>query len=291
MKSIRVAVAIATKGRPNVVAQCIASLRDQTYPIDDIIISCSSSDDSPQLTDAHHVRTIYGPVGLTKQRNNALANLGNDIDLVFFFDDDFVAHRDYIKVMVDLFTEDASIAGATGAVIADGINGKAIKFEDAKQKLSSIDVENHKRKIINNFSPYGCNMVFRLAAISGLRFDERLVLYGWQEDRDFGAEVARRGKIVKVSTAYGVHLGFKGGRVAGTRLGYSQVVNPLYLFRKNNMNVGNLTAHISRNFTANAIKIFIFKDGEDRLGRLKGNFMAVMDVIRGKIEPEKVKDL
>jgi hypothetical protein len=33
--------------------------------------------------------------------------------------------------------------------------------------------------------------------MGGLAFDESLVLYGWQEDRDFGAKLAKRGQLVQ----------------------------------------------------------------------------------------------
>ncbi|MFX5968694.1 hypothetical protein ABTE68_20020, partial [Acinetobacter baumannii] len=41
---------------------------------------------------------------------------------------------------------------------------------------------------------YGCNMVYRAASIAGLAFDERLKLYGWQEDIDFAVQAGRRGR-------------------------------------------------------------------------------------------------
>ena len=288
MSTFRVAVAIATRGRPSIVARCLSTLKDQSYPIDKILIACNSENDIPQGCSADNIEVLYGPAGLTKQRNNALANLPADTDLMIFFDDDFVPHRDYVQAMVALFTQDAGVSGATGAVVADGINGKAIEFEDAVGRLLTINVDQAKPALVENFSPYGCNMAFRRASLAGLTFDERLVLYGWQEDRDFGAQVARRGRIVRLSTACGIHLGFRGGRVPGIRLGYSQVVNPLYLYKKSNMKLSKAINHIGRNILANIVKSVILKDGEDRIGRLKGNALAVADVLRGRLEPEKV---
>jgi hypothetical protein len=73
-------------------------------------------------------------------------------------------------------------------------------------------------------TPYGCNMAFRADLVRGERFDERLVLYGWQEDADFGARAARRGAALWTDALWGVHCGIKAGRVPGRRLGYSQIV-------------------------------------------------------------------
>ena len=75
-------------------------------------------------------------------------------------------------------------------------------------------------------------MSIRASMIGDLRFDERLVLYGWQEDIDFTSQLRQRGRVVCVSNIRGVHLGLKAGRVSGERFGYSQVVNPVYLIRK-----------------------------------------------------------
>ena len=111
--------------------------------------------------------------------------------------------------------------------------------------------------MIEPFSPYGCNMAFRAAAIRGRRFDERLVLYGWLEDRDFGSALAKEGgRLVKLAAARGVHMGAKGGRVRGERLGYSQVVNPLYMNRKGTMTVPLVADQLTRNIGSNLIGSF-----------------------------------
>lgn len=76
-------------------------------------------------------------------------------------------------------------------------------------------------------------MAFRWTAITGLRFDKRLVRYDWLEDRDFGALVLNRaGRRVKIAKAYDFHLGIKGGgRVSCRKISYSQVMNPVYPHR------------------------------------------------------------
>ena len=131
-------------------------------------------------------------------------------------------------------------------------------------------------------------MAFRLSAVGDLRFDERLVLYGWLEDRDFGGAVTNRGgRLVKCTSARGVHMGVKSGRVAGDRLGYSQVVNPIYLLGKNTMTFGEVAKQISRNVTRNLVRSAKPEPFIDRRGRLRGNLRGFADVIRGRIEPER----
>lgn len=124
-------------------------------------------------------------------------------------------------------------------------------------------------------------MAFRLSAARDLKFDERLVLYGWLEDRDFGAALAKRGgKLIKCANACGVHMGVKNGRVSGDRLGYSQIVNPIYLLRKGTMTYGQVAGQIFRNVASNLSRSLRPEPFIDRRGRLKGNLRGFSDVMR-----------
>jgi GT2 family glycosyltransferase len=67
---------------------------------------------------------------------------------------------------------------------------------------------------------------------NGLHFDENLPLYGWLEDVDFCRRLAPYGRIVRNARTAGVHLGSNSGRTSGVCYGYSQIANPLYLWRK-----------------------------------------------------------
>ena len=169
----------------------------------------------------------------------------------------------------------------------DGIHGPGLSFDDAIGLLAT-DKERVYPSRIEPFSPYGCNMAFRLSAIGELKFDERLVLYGWQEDRDFGAALAQRGgRLVKCASARGVHMGVKGGRVAGDRLGYSQIVNPVYMLRKGTMTTRQVVSHVSGNIAKNLMRAPKPEPFIDRRGRLRGNLRGLADVLRGRIEPER----
>ena len=133
---------------------------------------------------------------------------------------------------------------------------------------------------------YGCNMAFRVVDIAGHRFDERLPLYGWQEDTDFSRRVARGRPILRLHGLRGVHLGVKRGRVSGVRFGYSQIVNPLYLVRKGT-GTGRWAANlIGRNVLANAALSLRPEPEVDRFGRLKGNLIAAGHLLRGRCDPE-----
>jgi hypothetical protein len=131
----------------------------------------------------------------------------------------------------------------------------------------------------------------RTVHIQGLRFDERLVLYGWQEDIDFTNQLRRHGKIVSLGKLIGVHLGAKSGRVSGIKFGYSQICNPVYLMLKGTMPPSFGLELMSRNVLANIVKSLRPEAYIDRRGRLRGNILAALHLIRGRVEPEYILKL
>lgn len=96
---------------------------------------------------------------------------------------------------------------------------------------------------------------------------------------------------MKITKAYGVHLGVKGGRVSGRKLGYSQVMNPIYLNRKNTMTLRHALEQIGRNVVANVIMSVRPEPYIDRRGRLFGNLIALFDIIRLRLTPERAATL
>ena len=86
-------------------------------------------------------------------------------------------------------------------------------------------------------------------------------------------------------------MGAKGGRLRGERLGYSQVINPIYLNSKGTMPMRLVVDHLARNVGSNLFGVLRPEPHIDRLGRLTGNFRALLDVARGRVEPERAATL
>jgi glycosyltransferase involved in cell wall biosynthesis len=287
----RVAAVIATRGRPEVVTETVLHLlAHQTLKPDSVIVSCVDPADAGGLQGRNDVLVLTGPAGLAAQRNTALANLPPGTEIVAFFDDDFVAHEGWLAAAARTFRDEAAIVAFTGRVLADGATGPGIGLAEAKTLVAAPPPGDWSW--IEPYSPYGCNMAFRLASIGELRFDERLVLYGWLEDRDFAAALARRGgRLVKSAEAIGVHMGVKGGRMAGERFGYSQIVNPLYMLRKGTMTLGQVADHLFRNMSSNLGRSLRPEPFIDRRGRLRGNLLGIADILRGRMQPERAAAL
>lgn len=285
----KVCVGIATHGRPNQVQHVVRRLRRQTLRPSLIVVACVEPSDVAGLKLAPDLHVVYGGPGLAKQRNLVLDCAPADAGYVVYFDDDFLADDRWLEVAIAQFEADPAIACVTGNVIADGILGPGLALEEGEAALDRADRRDLDWRI-ENYSPYGCNMAYRASAIAGLRFDERLVSYGWLEDRDFGARVSMRGgALVKLGAALGVHLGVKQGRVSGKRLGYSQVINPSYMLAKGTISRRNAVVSALRNVCANLAKSPWPETYIDRRGRLLGNVLAMADLLRGVRDPERAE--
>jgi GT2 family glycosyltransferase len=290
---MKVAVIIATVGRPAEAARWVQYCAEQTLRASELIYSIAGPRDLPEGFEDPSCRVIMGRGGLTIQRNAGMAALTTDPDIIAFFDDDYVPSRYCLEGIVRAFTEQPDLVAVSGILLADGIHSAGIAYSEARQMVDEFD-RTHSWQLAS-VTPlagaYGCNMAYRTSAIAGEKFDERLPLYGWQEDVDFSQRVAQRGLMATSNLFTGVHQGSKGGRTSGRKLGYSQVVNIVYLVRKGTMPVGKGMANMIRNMIANHVKAFRPEPWVDRRGRAVGNWMAILDIMTGRDKPEKILDM
>jgi hypothetical protein len=291
-KKAKVCLIFPTRGRAEVLERVVAFVGLQTVTPDLIIVSCVSDEDAGELASGPGMLVIKGKPGSSVQRNHALNHVPGDFDILIILDDDFLMHGRWISEVLKAMDSDPSIACVTGTVVADGIHGPGYSFEEGRAILANAKDVPESMRVVPTGGPYGCNMAFRARSVAGLRFDERLVLYGWQEDRDFGGQIWNRGgRVVRINTALGVHLGVKRGRVSGRKLGYSQVINPLYLARKKTMPLRDALDHILRNVASNVVRSIAPEPWIDRRGRLSGNLIGLWDSVRGRLTPERAAKL
>ncbi len=307
--ALRVAAIIASTGRPVCVADVIRDLRRQTQAPSRVIVVVTGDRDLPPADALAGVEVVMSPRGLATQRNaglNALARHHGDgksgaspdrgadhSDVVVFFDDDFVPSRHAIAGLGRVFADHPDVAGATGVVLADGIKTPGIPYSRAETIMAAHDLKPVQSPATVADTPdlYGCNMAYRLSAIADLRFDERLKIYAWQEDVDFSIRVAARGRLIKTDAFVGVHLGIKSGRTSGVRLGYSQVQNPIYLWRKGTMPTAKAWRLMVRNLATNHARTLWPEPWIDRIGRVRGNWIGFADVVRGRVTPERIEEI
>jgi glycosyltransferase involved in cell wall biosynthesis len=285
---LRIGIAIATAGRPEIVRRTIDIVEAQIRRADTILVCSPDAKDVTGLSHFHpDVTQVLSPRGLPHQRNRLIEAAG-ELDILVFLDDDFVMAPDYLLETEAAFLRSPDVVMTTGQVIADGITGSGLSFEEAEDRLSAMS-PTPPATVTDVYNAYGCNMAVRLATVrdQDLRFDEELPLYAWLEDVDFSRRIAPFGRIVRVGSATGVHLGVKSGRQSGVRLGYSQIANPCYLIAKGTCSWKKGLYHIGRNFLANLYGVLRGEKAIDRMGRLSGNANAMVDLILQRSAPSR----
>jgi glycosyltransferase involved in cell wall biosynthesis len=294
--TLSTAVIIATKGRPQEVSNLLDTLALQTVPPDWIVVSaCDNSDVDASRVLENNVQVIFGSPGLTAQRNRALSLVGGKCDVLVFFDDDFIPSRFWIERIQMLLATQSDVGCVTGRVLTDGVKFGGLEWSVGNSIVNDSDsltqsVAKVNQIIKDHVSPYGCNMAFRATTIAHLWFDERLALYGWMEDRDFGFRVATRAKVTSTDIVWGVHLGSQRGRVSGLKFGYSQVVNPWYLRQKGVLTLFDFLKSVVFGLAANSLGAILTDSYIDRWGRLKGNIIGIKDILLNRWAPERVTE-
>jgi GT2 family glycosyltransferase len=287
-----VAVGIPTIGRAPILRETLRELGLQTRRADNVIVCGTRPADFEGAEDTcPGVQVLLAEAGLPRQRN-AIITAAGDADILVFFDDDFLPDPAYLAAVEHHMTRDPAIVVATGAVLADGIGGPGFTPEEGRAILVQNTGDSHG--VRPTFAGYGCNMAIRLAPVRAhnVRFDERLPLYGWQEDVDLSRRLAPFGTVMQLDAARGVHLGTKTGRGSGLRLGYSQVANPLYLSAKRSgYPFRRALTHIARNMAMNIARATWPEPYVDRRGRLRGNMLALRDLLTGRMVPERILEL
>jgi GT2 family glycosyltransferase len=290
------AIIIATRGRPDIVNALVTRLAGQSKSADHIFVVASSADDVSGLNRKQNGLTVHiGRVGLTLQRNDGLALAGSRFSYIVFFDDDFVPSRFWLERMERLFDSELYVAGLTGKLLADGTTTAGIRFSEGAAIVGEHDAMSFlplpMQRACNHGHNIGSNMAFRFSAIRDIKFDERLPLYAWLEDADFCGRVARDNLFVHTDLVWGVHLGHKAGRSRGIPLGYSQIANALYMAQKGTVPAGYLVKLVIMNILNNTVRSILPEPYVDRRGRLRGNLIALSDLLRGRIAPERVLEL
>jgi hypothetical protein len=291
---LNIVVGIATTGRAEILARTVDLLARQSRLPDRLLICPATDTDVDVDSLSCHpmpAEVVRGPVGLPAQRNRILS-AAFPADIIVFFDDDFFVQSDYLANLEDIFMAHPDVVGLTGTLLADGAQGPGLTVEQGLQLIQS-STKPTTPHFLDCYGAYGCNMAFRLKCIelNGIWFDENLPLYGWQEDIDFSRRLLPYGRIAKSAALRGVHLGIKLGRQSGVRFGYSQIANPIYLIAKGTMSWRHAGRLMGRNLAANSLRCIFPEPWIDRKGRLKGNFLALLDMALGRISPLRILKL
>jgi GT2 family glycosyltransferase len=289
-------VAIATRGRAAILKQALADRLEQSRPAEKIFVAYvdpSDIEDAPHhFPQVHFIQGPAGAGGSCAQRNRLLDAVGDDFDLIVFTDDDCFLHRDYLLRTEQVFLDDADVLGATGRILFNGARGPGLSVEYARSTLRAIRTVPTiaEQPPVPAFNTDGCNMAFRVEGVRrhGIHFDEQLPAYAWYEDIDFSRRLLPFGPLVLVPGAQCIHLGAKVGKTSGKRFGYSQIANPIYLARKGTFPWSHAWESMIRHLAANLLRSFAPEPYIDRRGRLRGNVLALWDVLCRRMRPDRI---
>ena len=293
--SLPIVVGIATTGRPGILRDTLLHMTTLEDQPDSVIVSIASPDDADAVAIGElpfPFEIITSPKGACDQRNAIFDAVPSDA-VVLFLDDDFLISDGFVTATRAVFVEEPDVVVATGTVLADGILGPGMTHTTGLDHLSQADPTRYTASRTEIYNGYGCNMAVRVAPVHAhqIQFDVDLPLYSWLEDVDLSRRLAAHGRIVKDSNMQGVHLGTKTGRSPGLRLGYSQVANPIYLIRKGTMAPRKALRLMARNMAANLAKSPRPEPWVDRTGRVRGNFLALLHFVSGRLSPKRILDL
>lgn len=280
---MKIAVVIASTMRPATLAATLSSLSAQSRPADEIVVSVVNETDLPNPLPAW-AKAIFSERGASRQRNRGTESLSKDTDIVVFLDDDMILHRDYLRGIERAFADEPDAALIMGHLLANG----GVSVSQATSLLTRRSVSNDYFTVKRNFGGvYGCNMCARYSVALAEPLDERLPLYSYMEDMDFGTRVRRHGHIGYYYGSLAVHLRAKEGRVCHRALGFSEVMNPAYLAAKGTIPLSHALAHfILRKPIANLARTIIGPKRRSRMERFVGNCTAIGKLLSGKTRPE-----
>ncbi len=299
-------IIVATKGRPNECYRLLDLLATQTLSPTSVTFVGVDDSDTTGLSEHPSFEVLGGHVlfakkaGLPVQRNAGVEHIldrfaGDRESFCVFFDDDFRPDENWLSNAEQVFQDNEEVVALTGQVLADGIKGAGISEGDASLFLSGelapekCWAQGDRPRAVDSL--YGCNMAVRSLIFSKARFDERLPLYAWQEDRDFTSAARSFGRAIYHPSPRGVHLGAKSARNSGLKMGYSQIANMVYLRAKGSVSTRVCAKFLAKALLANTVKSVAQHPYIDYRGRLLGNMVAISDAARGRLQPERILSL
>jgi len=135
----RIAVIIASRGRPEDLRLWLDHAARQTLRPALMIWSVHSKEDVPQGDlgkPAVEPRICWSKLGTCAQRNTGIEHVPADIDIVAFFDDDYVPTTNCLEGIARAFEHHPDAIGFTGHVIADGITTAGISVDEANRLVT-----------------------------------------------------------------------------------------------------------------------------------------------------------
>jgi GT2 family glycosyltransferase len=297
MERCKTAIIIATRDRPDILAETLQSVRRQTWPAAHVYVSVSSLKDAPFRHSAEEITILIGSPGGSAQRNTAIRQVPPDVGYIAFFDDDMEIHPSYLKNAVSFLENNPDVVAVSGILLADG----NISREAARALLQqdrTWTAEASLRDLGPHHILYACNAVVKSEPLRETLFDENLPLYSYGEDYDLSLRLKKFGRVGRLSNAVGVHLQTLAARVSGKRYGYAMIANNWYFLHKGVCHIAAPWSYIRfvliivlKRLCINLRNALSGQMQRDPWGQLQGNLLALVDIVCGRSSPSRILEL
>ncbi len=228
------------------------------------------------------VELLIAPIGSCAQRNAAFGRVSDRSGVVFFFDDDVEIEAHYVQNMLRLFEQHPAVSLASGVNVGLGAAPGSLTRLVAKDLIKARSAGPQRSGFRLARTAMGSRLAVRASLLDSVQFDERLPLYGYLEDYDFSLQCRKFGEVVVNDECFMVHIETSVGRVGTRRRGYSEVVNPIYIYsKKTGAEVGRTLAGALKKTLQNSLRCANPNDRQ----QFVGNLIGWSRVITGRIDP------
>jgi GT2 family glycosyltransferase len=297
MERCKTAIIIATKDRPEILAETLQSVRQQTWPAAHVYVSVSSLKDAPLRHSVEEITILIGSPGGSVQRNTAIRQVPPDVGYIAFFDDDMEIHPSYLENAVSFLENNPDMVAVSGILLADGnISREAARALLQQDRTWTAEASLRDRG--RHHVLYACNAVVKSEPLRETLFDENLPLYSYGEDYDLSLRLKKFGRVGRLSNAVGVHLQTLAARVSGKRYGYAMIANNWYFLRKGVCHIAAPWSYIRfaliivlKRLCINLRNALSGQVQRDPWGQLQGNLLALVDIFCGRSSPNRILEL
>jgi GT2 family glycosyltransferase len=255
MAVLTAAAIICTRNRLEPLITCLASISQQTYPINQLIVVDSSEPPmesstafansfNPERFVAAELIYLKTQPALTFQRNQGVAL--STTDVVFFFDDDVVVSPRFIEYLMETFKTHTEYGGGMGAIANVRIGQKRASdylrhffllthsLGTGRMQKSGLPSHSHGRSEFMDVEILSGGLTaYRASVLREFNFDEGVTGYAYMEDVDFSYRVSRRYKLFYDPRAVVEHRHVPIARDTVTANRKMYLVNHHYFFFKN----------------------------------------------------------
>ncbi len=241
----RFSVIIITRDRPEMLRDCVESIRAQAYPEKEIIVADSSKGPETRrwaesCPDVKYIYVADADNNMPKSRNVGLTLATGDF--AAFIDDDATAHPGWLEALADCFN-DPAVGGAGGRVVEKRRNTVVNAGDDVGRIYE--DGRQVGNFTVDTGDPFdldwvpGGNMAWRRGILSDLNgFDERYTITNACEEVDFAVRAWLAGWRVRYHPGAGIdHYAAPKANIRrdfmDPKVHYSVIRNNTYLHVKN----------------------------------------------------------